>query len=76
MSFETTLARVAEQHSKTEWSEHRANCPACSAAARSRAKDGCPQGKELQAVLREDSAALKESRKLDTLPAPGQETLF
>jgi hypothetical protein len=75
--METTLARFAATEAERDWKYHKAHCPQCSDAARSRCWTVlCPDGQDIRAAHVEAAADLKANRELDKLPSPDQEPLF
>lgn len=74
---ETREARELAQSAEADDRDHRRNCIDCTRATRQRREDArCQRGRELLKARREADAHLAEQRRLDKLPAPGQQPLF
>ena len=77
MSLQTTLARAEALECERRWRDHKANCPVCTRAVRSRRwAEMCGEGGRLRRDWKETVVILAHERKLDRQPAPGQTTLF
>jgi hypothetical protein len=76
-SRETREARLAAQEADDAARQHQHFCIECTRAARQRRPaDRCAEGRKLAEVKRQAAEQLRAERKLDKLPAPGQEPLF
>ena len=75
--METTKARADAEHAAQAWLGHKRHCPRC--AYRARIRDWawlCLDGMRLRDENVRASADLAESKRLDLLPAEGQEVMF
>ena len=76
MSYETTIANAKARAAEHDWKLHKRHCPSCSAAASARKWDRlCIMGDRLYRDHGAAQAELRENRKLDKLPIPGQGVL-
>ena len=77
MSLQTTLAQAETLECERRWRDHKAHCPVCTRAVRSRHwADMCGEGGRLRRNWKEAVVILTHERELDRKPAPGQEGLW
>lgn len=77
MSRETALARGQARQAVDAWRLHCQGCTRCTWSARRRTGPGpCKQGASLWLAHESAQKELAESKRLDSLPCPGQEALF
>lgn len=73
------IAELRESRNRLQEEQrgHRANCPVCDAASRSRRLSGeCATGSQLRARLRNAQSDLRAARDEQRSPFPGQMPLF